>query len=483
MFNTLRSYLLLLLFIVLALPSTDIQAQTIKLREAFPKLRFSSPIDFQHAGDGSNRLFVVEQRGVIRQFENAAAVDSAPVFLDISKRVNFSGELGMLGLAFDPGYADNGYFYVNYTANNPLRTIIARYQRSQGNPLLADSASELILLTFTQPYTNHNGGQLAFGPDGYLYIATGDGGNGGDPRGNGQSRTTLLGKILRIDPKPSPTGDNYSIPPDNPFVNNTASYREEIYSYGMRNPWRFSFDPVTGWLWAGDVGQGDWEEIDIIQNGKNYGWNKMEGFHCYPPGSTGCDTTGLTLPIWEYGHDLGVSITGGYVYRGSRIPELGGEYIYGDYGSGRIWGLRYDGTASAVNRLLVASGLNITSFGVDADREIYICAFNGKIYTLELQQGGDVKSQARSVVALGGNDPNPFSTTTRIRYSLERPTRVQLVVRDLLGRVVAQSINRDEEEGEHVIEFDGSVHPPGVYYYTIVCSEGRSEQGRMVLVK
>lgn len=475
--------LLFLFLLLVVVSSSGVEGQSIRLREPFPKLRFSSPIDFQHAGDGSNRLYVVEQRGVIRGFENSASVDSAPVFLNISGRVNFSGELGLLGLAFDPAYADNGYFYVNYTASNPLRTIIARFSRSQGNPLVADSTSELILLTYDQPYVNHNGGQLAFGPDGYLYIAAGDGGSGGDPRGNGQSRNTLLGKILRIDVKPSPLGGNYSIPPDNPFVNNTAGYRQEIYSYGMRNPWRFSFDPATGWLWAGDVGQGAWEEVDIVQNGKNYGWNKMEGFHCYPEGTTGCDTTGLTLPIWEYGHSLGVSITGGYVYRGSRIPELVGEYIYGDYGSGRIWGLRYDGTAPAVNRLLLASGLNITSFGVDADGELYLCAFNGMVYTFDIQQGGEVPSRGRSAVTLGGNDPNPFSTTTRIRYRLEHPTDVELVVRDLLGRVIAHTIARDQEAGEGFIEFDGSAQPPGIYYYTIISGEGRSEQGRMVLVK
>jgi glucose/arabinose dehydrogenase len=232
-------------------------------------------------------------------------------------------------------------------------------------------------LEIAQPFPNHKGGQIAFGSDGYLYIGMGDGGSGGDPLGNGQNRSTLLGKILRIDVNAPSAGRNYDIPADNPFVDNTLGYREEIYAYGLRNPWRFSFDSATGKLWVGDVGQ-DWiEEIDVIEKGKNYGWNIMEGTLCYNPPS-GCNETGLELPLYEYNHTLGNAIIGGYIYHGSALPELAGDYVYGDYASGRIWAL----AANATNTLLVNSNLTISSFGVDENKELYVCAFDGKIYNL-----------------------------------------------------------------------------------------------------
>lgn len=300
-----------------------------ELEIAFPNLTFARPVDLQHAGDGSDRLFIVEQAGVIRVFANTSSVATADTFLNIQNRVNDSGnEEGLLGLAFHPNFATNGYFYVNYTASNPRRTVVARY-RVSANPNRADANSEFVLLTVNQPYENHNGGQLAFGPDGYLYIGMGDGGSGGDPQNNGQDRRGLLGDMLRIDVDNPAGGLNYGIPPDNPFVGNTSGYREEIYAYGFRNPWRFSFDFVTGWLWVGDVGQGSREEIDIVEKGLNYGWRIMEGKICYSP-SSGCDQTGLALPIWDYGRSSGASITGGYVYRGSRVAPLAGAYVYGD---------------------------------------------------------------------------------------------------------------------------------------------------------
>lgn len=358
------------------------QIQQYKLQDAFPNLSFNNPLDLQHAGDGTNRLFVVSQRGLISVFENTSSVKSAKIFLDIRDKVIAGGELGLLGLAFHPDYEHNGYFYVNYTAPNPLHSVIAQYSVSATDPDTTDRKSELILFQVNQPYANHNGGQLAFGPDGYLYIALGDGGSGGDPQNNGQNRSSILGKILRIDVNCTSDNKNYCIPPDNPFAGNTQGYKEEIYAYGLRNPWRFSFDPVTSWLWAGDVGQNLWEEIDVVEKGKNYGWRIMEGNHCYQ--SSTCDTTGLTLPIWEYGHDEtgGCSVTGGYVYRGKKFPELYGSYLYGDYCSGRIWTLSYDGVNPARNTLLLKEDINITSFGIDKDSEIYICDLNGKIYKL-----------------------------------------------------------------------------------------------------
>ena len=346
---------------------------------AFPNLTFSSALDLQNAGDGTNRLFVSERVGRIRVFPNDENVNTTKLFLDITDRVTSGGETGLLGLAFHPNYATNGYFYVNYTAPSPLRTVVSRFQVSSTNPDSADKNSELILLTFNQPFSNHNGGCIAFGPDGNLYIATGDGGSGGDPQNNAQNITNLLGKILRIDVDNPQAPLNYGIPNDNPFIDSTnVNVRKEIYAWGLRNPWRMSFDPVTGWLWAGDVGQGDWEEIDIIQNGKNYGWRCYEGTHPY--NLTGCNGT-YELPVWEYSHSLGFSITGGYVYRGQNVPELYGKYIYGDYVSTRVWALEYDGINPTVNTQITQAPGSITSFGIDENNELYLVSFNGKIYS------------------------------------------------------------------------------------------------------
>jgi hypothetical protein len=240
----------------------------IILQEAFPNLSFSRPVDFQHAGDGTDRIFIVEQRGEISVFQNDTEVEDKTLFLNIESKVNDQGnEEGLLGLAFHPDYENNGFFFVNYTAASPRRTVISRFQVSATDPNRADESSELVILEFNQPYTNHNGGQLSFGPDGYLYIASGDGGSGGDPLNHGQRPETLLGAILRIDINKQEGGGNYAIPVDNPFVNNEEGFKEEIYAYGLRNPWRFSFDPQTNTLWTGDVGQNRAEEIDIILKG------------------------------------------------------------------------------------------------------------------------------------------------------------------------------------------------------------------------
>ena len=349
---------------------------------AFPNLSFDRPVGIYCAGDGSNRLFVLEQRGMIYVFENSRNVTATNIFLDVRDRVYSVGnEEGLLGLAFHRDFASNGFFYLDYTASDPLRTVIARYTVAAGNPYQAVKNSEQVLLEVLQPYDNHKGGQLAFGSDGYLYIALGDGGFGGDPHGNGQNRSTLLGKILRIDVDATSGNVNYLIPSDNPFIGNALGYREEIYAYGLRNPWRFSFDTVTGWLWAGDVGQNRIEEIDIIEKGKNYGWNTMEGNLCFSP-SQNCNQTGLELPIWTYDRTQGEAVVGGFVYRGSQLAELTGSYIYGDFESGRIWALRYDGVNNPTNTELLNTQLNIASFGIDEENELYFCAFDGKIYTL-----------------------------------------------------------------------------------------------------
>jgi glucose/arabinose dehydrogenase len=357
----------------------SVPAETHRLEVAFPGLSFSRPVDLQDPGDDSGRLFVVEQAGVIRVFPNSPGASSADVFLDIHALVDDTGnEEGLLGLAFHPDFGNNGFFYVNYTASEPDRTVIARYRTDPRQPGRADPASAVEILSFEQPFSNHNGGQLAFGPDGYLYIAVGDGGSGGDPLGHAQNRATLLGSLLRIDVDSPAGGRPYGIPPDNPYAGNTQGWREEIFAYGLRNPWRFSFDPPTGRLWAADVGQNAYEEIDLIVAGGNYGWNLMEGDHCYLEAN--CDSTGLIPPVWEYDHSQGQSVTGGHVVRGS--STLGGAYVYADFVSGRIWALRLDGQGRPANELLLDSGLNISSFGMDAAGGLYLCAFDGRIYLL-----------------------------------------------------------------------------------------------------
>ncbi|HVY54808.1 MAG TPA: PQQ-dependent sugar dehydrogenase [Thermodesulfobacteriota bacterium] len=364
----------------------------IQLIDAFPGLTFESPVDLENAGDGSGRLFVVEQRGVIMAVtpsdegvnsSSGTAVQKqaeAAVFLDISNRVLFDGgERGLLGVAFHPDFADNGFFYVDYNADNPNRTVISRFKVMDGNPSIADPNSEVILLEFNQPSANHKGGQLAFGPDdGFLYIAVGDGGTGGD---TAQDRTDLLGSILRIDVDNTNGDMNYAIPPGNPFAGNDSGFREEIFAYGFRNPWRFSFDGANGRLFVGDVGENTREEIDLVESGKNYGWNTMEGSLCFNP-PVGCDTAGLELPIYEYGRDIGGTIIVGPVYRGV-IPELSGKLIYGDFLSGTIRALLYDGSGVTENsEFAEVDPFTLSSFGHDEEGEVYACSLDGSIYKI-----------------------------------------------------------------------------------------------------
>jgi len=347
----------------------------IVLHNAFPNLEFSKPIDLQHAGDGTDRIFIVEQEGIIKVFPNSGSVTSANTFLDITDIVSTGSERGLLGLAFHPDYENNGYFYVNYTVGNPTRTRISKFDVSSTNPDAADKNSEINLITFNQPYTNHNGGWMAFGPnDSCLYIATGDGGSAGDPGDNAQDVTNFLGNILRIDVDNQDAGKPYSIPLDNPFYNSTGDTIREIFAWGLRNPWRNSFDPVTGWLWAADVGQSGLEEIDIIENGKNYGWRCYEGTQEY--NTSGCNYPEYVNPIWEYDHNDGCSVTGGYVYRGQNIPGLIGKYIYGDYCQKTVWSLEYDGIAPTVNQLVLTAPGRIVSFGIDQSSELYVLTFN-----------------------------------------------------------------------------------------------------------
>ena len=351
----------------------------VELEPAFPGIELDRMVLLTHASDDTGRLFVVLQPGRIVVFENSPAVESAQTFLDIRERVSDAGnEEGLLGLAFDPVYAENGYFYVYYSASRPRRSVISRFSVSPGNPNRADPGSELVFLEVEQPYSNHNGGHLVFGPDGMLYVGLGDGGAAGDPQGNGQDTSTLLGSILRIDVSRLDDLGAYAVPEDNPFAGSGGTARGEIWAYGLRNPWRFSFDRETGMLWAADVGQNLYEEIDIIRRGLNYGWNVMEGSHCFR--QTRCDAEGFTMPVAEYGRDGGCSVTGGHVYRERRMPSLYGAYLYGDYCSGKIWALRHDGAAVTEHMEIADTGLSISSFGEDASGEVYVLTFEGVIY-------------------------------------------------------------------------------------------------------
>ena len=352
------------------------------VKRAFPRLSFRRLTNLVQANDGTDRMFVTEQPGVVRVFPNTQEAGTARVFLDISSRISErNNEEGLLGIAFDPNYGDNGYVYLYYSASSPRRSVLSRFVVSGDDPNKADPDSEFIILEIPQPFGNHNGGQLAFGPDGYLYVGLGDGGSGGDPRGNGQNVGTLLGSILRLDVTDVPPEVPYLVPADNPFVAAPGA-RGEIWAYGLRNPWRFSFDLQTGILWAADVGQDSSEEINVVERGLNYGWNVMEGLRCFRPRS-GCDVGGLEPPVFEYDHSQGCSVTGGYVYRGLALPPLFGAYLFADFCSGRIWGLRHDGGAGILEHQLIAdTNLSITSFGQDLAGNIYILSRDDGIYAL-----------------------------------------------------------------------------------------------------
>ena len=349
-------------------------AGAVSLERAFPELSFEDPVFLTHAGDGSGRIFGVEQRGVVWSVDSAGV--EASLYLDIRDRVNRGGnEEGLLGLAFAPDFADSGHLFVYYSAASPRRSVLSRFTEGPGGT--PAGGTELVVLEVLQPFRNHNGGMIAFGPEGFLYVGLGDGGSGGDPQGNGQDRGTLLGSLLRIDVSQATADEPYRVPSDNPFSGVSAA-RGEIWAYGFRNPWRFSFDSDTGDLWLGDVGQDAYEEINLVTKGGNYGWNTLEGFHCYR--AEACVQGGLELPIVEYDHGFGCSVTGGYVYRGEAVPQLRGAYVYADFCSGRVWAVRYDGGDVSGPDLIADAEFSISSFGVDQDNELYLLGFDGWVY-------------------------------------------------------------------------------------------------------
>jgi len=356
--------------------SNEPSKSAVSVQNAFPNLKFKNPVDLTFADDGSNRIFVVEKRGRIQVFENDSKTTAASVFLDISTLVHDSGECGLLGLTFHPKFKTNGYFFVNYTTKKPVKTIIARFEVDPKNKNQALPESFLSILEIDQPYENHNGGQIVFGPDGFLYIGMGDGGSGGDPKNFGQNLNSLLGKMLRIDIDKPANGLHYSIPASNPFVKKSPEIREEIYAYGLRNPWRFSFDTKTKKLWCADVGQNLWEEISIITSGGNFGWKIMEGKNRF--NNSKDDTTKLIPPVFEYKHtDGNCSITGGFVYYGKKVNPFLGHYIYGDYCSKNVWKLN---TNNYQNSFVAVAPSSINAFGVDSKNELYMLCNDGIIY-------------------------------------------------------------------------------------------------------
>jgi len=338
-------------------------AHALELKDVFPGMRFEKPVFLLEDPGERGRFYVVEQSGVVRTFRKGDRRSS--VFVDIRDRVRSGGEMGLLGMAFHPDFPHNGVFYLSYT-DKGMHSVVSEFRGGR----------ERVLLRVKQPYANHNGGHIAFGPDGYLYIGFGDGGSAGDPLNHGQNRNTLLGAILRIDVN----GDPYAVPEDNPFAKGGG--RPEIYAWGFRNPWRWSFDKETGDLWAGDVGQDRWEEIDVVEKGRNYGWRCYEGFAPYRLKSCG-PRKSYTFPVHVYPLREGnCSVIGGYVYRGKRIRSLYGWYIFGDFCSGRIWALKRENGRVSV-KLLLDTDLRISSFAEDGEGEIYVIDYaGGKIYML-----------------------------------------------------------------------------------------------------
>ncbi|QDU98057.1 PQQ-dependent sugar dehydrogenase [Lignipirellula cremea] len=372
---------------VAAEDATGLAVESVRM---FPNLRIRRPVVIGNAGDGTNRIFVCEEQGVIRVFPNDQTVEDTQVFLDMESRVQYADKMneeGMLGMAFHPQYKENGQFFLYYTARDPERTsIISRFRVSKDDPNKADPESEEVLMRIKQPFWNHNGGTLAFGPDGYLYIALGDGGARDDPLKSAQDLKQLLGSILRIDVDKATATQRYSIPTDNPFVD-VKGAKPEIYAYGFRNIWRMSFDRKTGQLWAGDVGQDLWEEIDIVVKGGNYGWSVREAMHPATPKQGPAGTPSplgdkLIEPVFEYNHEVGKSITGGYVYRGKKVPALAGKYLYADYVGGQIWALDYDMAKKKVvaNYLIDDNDRPVITFGEDEQGEVYYSDAFGMIY-------------------------------------------------------------------------------------------------------
>ena len=472
-------------------------AQIVSVENAFPGVTFASPVGVEVAPGQPARAYVVEQGGTSAppRVVTLESGDAAPtVFLDLSDRAaSRSGtEYGLLGLAFHPDYETNGRVFVHYTAPASPRvegvrvlvTRISEFERSASDPLVADPASEIVILEEDQPAENHNGGRIAFGPDGYLYIGLGDGGGANDTFGNGQDPTTLLGSLLRIDVDDVPDGETYGIPEGNPFALTDGLERDEIYAWGLRNPWKFSITSA-GEIWLGDVGQDIWEEVSVIEAGGNYGWNEVEGPACFPPGST-CDLSAYDAPVAWYGHDFGTggfSITGGHVVEVS--GTLTGQYLYGDFVSGRMWALEPGGTPEVILETVpTANGGTRTPNIAAIDPaptdgplrgEPLLVDYGGTVYVLRLAStiaNDDGPEAARPTLRLGG--ANPFRTETAVEIAARpgEPLRVMLI--DALGREVALLHDGPAPAGPLRLGVDGRALAPGVYRVRLDAEAGRT---------
>jgi glucose/arabinose dehydrogenase len=490
--------LCLLVLVVLVTGCSRAQTGGPPLVDAYPGLTFNRPVDLQAPPDGTPRLFVVEQGGRIRVFPTNAGSPAAATFLDVTGLVQgaSSGELGLLGLAFHPRFSQNGQFFVFYTrrgSTTQFEEVVARYRVSTTNANVADPASAEVLLTVPDIYSNHNGGQLQFGPDGYLYVALGDGGSGGDPQNSGQNTGTLLGSILRLDvdaragslaPECDPAG-RYRVPADNPFAGPAAGCGE-IYAYGLRNPWRFSFGP-DGTLWAADVGQGAWEEVNKVTKGGNYGWNVMEGSRCYNAAS--CNTGGKVLPVHEYGHNSagGFSITGGYVHpaTGGGCSNLGNWYVFGDYVTKHIWALR-ERSGAAPNVIPIVNGsqgVAVSTFGLDPAGRLLVAEHTGSgrlmaFNCAALPVGTTAAATAPAPLTLTLAGAQPFDAAMALHLAVDRPRRVTVAAYDVLGREVAR-VFEGEATGAQPLTLDGAGLSPGVYVVRAL-SEGAAAVVRVV---
>jgi glucose/arabinose dehydrogenase len=467
----------------IALASLATPAAHAQLVDAFPGLSsFDQPIGVVAPGDGSGRLFVLERPGRIHIFDNSPDVSQRTLFLDISATVNAQGEGGLLGMDVHPDFGSNGYFYIACTAESPWRTIVARYTVSAGNPNVANPGSEQILIELPQFALNHKGGCLQFGTDGYLYISVGDDGNSS----NSQDLTTIKGKVLRSDVDHPAGGENYSIPGDNPFAGNSNGYREEIWAWGFRNPWRFSFDEATGNLWLADVGQNEWEEVNIVRKGRNYGWPFMEGNECFSPST--CDTAGmnLALPLYVYDHDFGsASVTGGCVYRGPSQSAFWGRYIFADYITGMLATLTWDGTGAPVRETIPFEMNGIVSFGVDDAGELYVArVLDGTIYRFDTATSVDTPPLHAALAVV----PNPFGAQTVLELNLERRASMVVDIYDVRGRHVRRLSDETRAAGAHAIPWDGRddgarAVPAGVYFGRVAVDGRVTAVARMVRLR
>ncbi len=483
-----RPHRLIACFVALLGWNSAARAQ-FQLENAFPQLTFDFAVDIQQPSsihNGNEFLFVVEKRGVIYTFPEsiAATPGDRTVFLDISGKVDTYGEAGLMGLAFSPEYPANGYFFICYVANPPGGLVVARY-RVSADPRIADPASELILIDEPKNTSFHNGGQLAFDSQRLLYISIGD----DQSNANGQDLNDLHGSVLRIAPNIAGDDPPYTIPPSNPFAGNQNGYREEIFAYGFRNPWRFSIDRPTGRIWLGDVGQDTFEEIDIIQSGGNYGWPLMEGPDCFLPSD--CDTLGKNLcaPIAHYDHGVGSAVISGAVYRGTRLPELQGLFVYGDFRGG-LWSVYYDGVNPPIVSDLVPNAPNIIAIGVGnpTKSDMYFSLLNGSIMRLARVVATDADSPAAAGSRLLGNFPNPFNPSTTIRYRMQVAGRVQVDIVTVGGESVHRLDDGRREAGTHALEWRGETDTggraaSGVYFYRLIVDGTVVDAARMVLVQ